>query len=249
MMPRVLRSYYVVLYYLSWFFFALGALALAALCLPLFPFRASGALQRFTRVVIRGALTAWVWWLRTTGVLRIAWRGFPPTLSAGVVYVANHPTLIDAPLLLSRLPDAMCIFKPSLMRNPGIGIAASVANYPAGDANLDVIRHAAARVAAGQSLLVFPEGTRTAPGSRLGAFKPGFALIARRAGAPVQTIRVHASPDVGRRNQPWWRLPAALPVWIEFTFERCWLPDPQRPAHELAVEIHRHLLERLQETA
>ena len=42
-------------------------------------------------------------------------------------------------------------------------------------------RDVAERVAAGRSLLIFPEGTRTAPNVDLNAFKPGFALIAARA--------------------------------------------------------------------
>ncbi len=78
------------------------------------------------------------------------------------------------------------------MRNPAVGPAAVMAGYVRGDAGLDLIRAAAAKVAAGQSLLVFPEGTRTAAGAVVGPMKPGFALIADRAKAPVRLIVIRS---------------------------------------------------------
>ena len=54
----------------------------------------------------------------------------------------------------------------------------------------------AARVAAGHSLLIFPEGTRTAPGVALNPLRPGFALIAARARVPIRLILVRAPRDL-----------------------------------------------------
>jgi len=44
--------------------------------------------------------------------------------------------------------------------------------YIAGEKGVDLVREVAARIAAGQSLLIFPEGTRTATGATLGPLKP-----------------------------------------------------------------------------
>lgn len=245
MIRRCTRAYLVVTYYLSWLMFGAVGLALnlgSTLLLPLPP---SARRHRRTRTLIRFMFDLWIRWFHASGVVRVIWRGFPDKLPAGTVYVANHPTLVDAPLLLSRLPDAVCIFKPALMRNPAIGPAAIAADYAAGDLGIDVVRNAAARVAAGQSLLVFPEGTRTAPGTKLGSFKPGFALIALRAHAPVQLLRIRASPGLVRRAPGRWLPPAVLPGWFEITFDRRWDPDPDRRPAELAAEIERHLLNTL----
>jgi 1-acyl-sn-glycerol-3-phosphate acyltransferase len=55
-----------------------------------------------------------------------------------------------------------------------------------------MVREAARELRSGQQLLVFPEGTRTrrAPVS---PFKGGFALIAKQAGAPVQTVFIETN--------------------------------------------------------
>jgi 1-acyl-sn-glycerol-3-phosphate acyltransferase len=88
----------------------------------------------------------------------------------------------------------------------------------AGDRGVDLIREAAQQVAAGKSLLIFPEGTRTRPGEILNPLKHGFALIAQRAHAPVQIIRVKGSPGMGRKGHAWWRLPE-LPGRFEFSLD------------------------------
>jgi 1-acyl-sn-glycerol-3-phosphate acyltransferase len=249
MMRALRRGYLVGAYYASWLLFGLGGLLLNAvsavsLLLP----GATGRQQR-TRAVIRWMFELWVRWFHASGVVAVSWRGFPDVLPRGVVYVANHPSLVDAPILLSRLPDAVCIFKPALMRNPAIGPAAIAANYAGGDSGVEVLRNAAERVVHGQSLLVFPEGTRTAPGVRLGRFKPGFALIAQRAGVPVVAIRVRASAGLVRRGNPWWQPPAVLPGFVEFTFAGRWDPEPGQSPLELAAAVEQHLLGRLPEPA
>lgn len=241
------RGYFVATYYLSWLLFALVGLGLNAVCAVLLPFGPSPRRQRRTRAVIRWLFALWIRWFHASRVVRVIWRNFPEELPTGTVYVANHPTLVDAPILMARLPDAVCIFKPALMRNPAIGPAARAADYSGGTSGVDVVRNAAARVAAGHSLLVFPEGTRTAPGTRLGTFRPGFALIAARAHAPVQAIRIRASAGIVRRGDAWWRPPAVLPAWFEFTFDRRWEPDPLRTSAELAAEVEQHFLAALTE--
>ena len=164
------------------------------------------------RRIIRRLFKAWGAWLHASRLITIEWRHFGEgELPAGTVYIANHPMLIDATILLARLPDAVCIFKSSLMRNPAVGPAAIMAGYVRGDAGLDLIRAAAERVVDGQSLLIFPEGTRTAAGLALGHVKPGFALIADRAKAPVRLIVVETTPGLCTRETPWWRVPPTLP--------------------------------------
>jgi len=166
----------------------------------------------------------WLRWMHASGVVDVTFHGFERPLPPGVVYAANHPSLADALFLLARLPDTVCIFKPALMRNPFIAPAAILAGYVSGAAGVDGIRQAAACVASGCSLLVFPEGTRTEPGVSLNLLKPGFALIARRANAPIQLIHVRSSPAMARKGHPWWRVPP-LPGRFDFTLGELITPD------------------------
>ncbi len=206
-----------VAYYLSWIWFGLGGLALNIACMPLLLLPRSERRGRRVRAVTRSMFNFWKQWLHFSNVIRITWNGFDRPLPSGVIYAANHPGIMDAPLLLSGLPDTVCIMKPALLRNPFIAPTALACGYvSAGDNGVELLRNAVDRINAGQSLLIFPEGTRTATGSRLNPLKPGFAVIARRSGRPVQLIYVRASPHLGSKSLPWWHLPV-LPGHVEFT--------------------------------
>jgi 1-acyl-sn-glycerol-3-phosphate acyltransferase len=129
------------------------------------------------------------------------------------------------------------------MRNPAIGPAAIVAGFVAGDAGVDLIRTAAGKVAKGRSLLIFPEGTRTAIGEALGTLRSGFALIALRAQAPVQLVVIRSTDHLVRKGRPWWRLPKVLPAHIVVSLDRRWEHDPSRHAAALTAEVTTRLLE------
>ncbi|HMD59903.1 MAG TPA: 1-acyl-sn-glycerol-3-phosphate acyltransferase, partial [Opitutaceae bacterium] len=112
-----------------------------------------------------------------------------------------------------------------------------------GDAGLDLIRAAAAKVAAGQSLLVFPEGTRTQPGTSVGPMKPGFALIADRARAPVRLMVVRSTPGLGARGRPWWRAPEILPGTVDISMDQAWPYESGRSAAELTRAVEKRICE------
>ncbi len=217
-MKTVRHLWLAFAYYFSWFLFGLGGLVLnlgSALFIKASQRERFGP---FARRSMRWMFDLWLRWMHFSGVVRVTWKGFDAPLPTGTVYVANHPTLVDAPFLLARLPDAVCIFKPALLQNPLIGPAAILAGFVSADSGVDMIRNAAQRVATGQSLLIFPEGTRTNPGAELNPLKPAFALIARLAQAPVQIIRVRTGERMARKGWPWWCLPP-VPGWFEFTLD------------------------------
>ncbi len=244
MRHRITRIRCVALYYLSWVVFGTVGILLNLGCMLLMVLPKRIAPEPAVRATIQRLFGAWLKWLHAMRVIMVEWRGIEEgTLLPGTVYIANHPTIVDATLILARLPDAVCIFKPSLMRNPAIGPAAVMAGYVRGDTGLDLIKAAAAKVAAGQSLLVFPEGTRTAPGTLLGTMKPGFALIADRARAPVRLVVVRASPDLGTRGRRFWPAPSVLPGAMELSFDRVWPYEPGRSAAELTLEVERRIFE------
>ena len=102
--------------------------------------------------------------------------------------------------------------------------------YFGGDAPL------AAKVAAGHTLVVFPEGTRTPPGAALLPFKPGFVLIARRARAPIQLVRITTDSDVLTKGRVWWWLPK-FPAHVEVTAGPLIPSDTAARPGELAAAI------------
>lgn len=234
------RLWLPVAYYLSWLLFALGGLALNLCCAPLLLARDRERFGPTTRAITRRMFDAWLSWMHLSGIVNVVWNGFDSPLPRGVVYVVNHPTLVDAPFLLARLSDTVCIFKPALLRNPICGPAALLCGYVSGGDGVDGIRAAAAAVRAGRSLLIFPEGTRTVPGITLNPLRPGFALIARRARAPLQLIHVKSGPLMARKGHDWWKLPP-LPGRFEFTLGELIPHDDTTPTAELTARVAQSL--------
>ena len=126
--------------------------------------------------------------------------------SLGLVIAPNHPTLLDALLVTSRLPRVVCITKTSIWDNPALGAGARLAGYIRNDAPHRLVRRAAAAVAGGSHLLIFPEGTRTT-NPPVGRFKSGFALMARQAGAPVQIVLLETDSPYLQKGWPLTRRP------------------------------------------
>ncbi len=128
----------------------------------------------------------------------------------GLIVVANHPSLLDALLLVARLPRGACIMKAELMGNAFLGAGARLARYIRNDSPRRLVRRAVEELEAGGQLLVFPEGTRTTQ-PPVNTFRPGVTLIAKRARAPIQTVFIDTdSPYLGK-GWPLWRLPP-LPI-------------------------------------
>ena len=91
-----------------------------------------------------------------------------------------------------------CIMKAAVQDNLFLGGGARLAGYIRNDSNANMVRRAVDELKTGSHVLLFPEGTRTehAP---IGEFKGALGLIARRSGAPVQTVFIEAdSPYLGK---------------------------------------------------
>ncbi|BET69420.1 lysophospholipid acyltransferase family protein [Opitutales bacterium ASA1] len=237
------RIYHCVAYWVSWALFGIGGLVVNLAFLPLYLLPESEGRARFVRTTLSTLFRIYIRILDTLDTMRLVWTGFDGPLPPRTIYVANHPGLLDAPILISRLRDAVCVFKPKLLRNPATGPVAVLAGYASGGGGIDAVRDSAARVAAGRSLVIFPEGTRTAPDAVLQPIQAGFALIAARAQAPVQLIVFRATKGMTTRGQPWWKVPAAMPTRMQITLDRRWEHDPQRPAARLALEVEQRLRE------
>lgn len=242
-LPRpLLRLYHYPANALAWAVFGIVGVGLNVACMPLLLARDRTRRGHAVRGAIRRLFAGWCAWLHVTRLVYVRFHGFTPEAMAGpAVYIANHPGLLDATFILSRLPDTICIFKPALMRNPAIGPAARMAGYAAGDTGVDLIRDVAQRVADGRSLLIFPEGTRTAPGTALNPLHAGFALIAQRAGAPVRVIAVRAPRDLVPKGGHWWRPPATCPALVEITLLGEMEPQSGENASQLTARATRQL--------
>ena len=138
--------------------------------------------------------------LRTTGVtVDVSGLG---RLAVGrtYVFVANHQSIYDIPILFWTLPYQLRIIaKESLGRFPFLGWHLRRTGHMLVDrARPDrtaVFAWASSLTSKGLSLIVFPEGTRSRDG-RVGRFKGGSFYLALEAGLPIVPLSVVGSRHV-----------------------------------------------------
>jgi 1-acyl-sn-glycerol-3-phosphate acyltransferase len=73
-----------------------------------------------------------------------------------------------------------------------------------------MVTRAAEALRAGDTLVMFPEGTRTRPGEPL-VFLRGAASVAVQAAAVLTPVYVTAVPTFLPKSQPWYRVPRVRP--------------------------------------
>jgi len=191
------------------FFFAGGALLAAALPLAQRAAGSSGGFDlRAQRAIARG-YRLFMAYMQAAGLLDVRFEGEEERLLAGGprVLVANHPTLIDTPLLGQRLPQVDCIANPDWADHPLLRGAIAAAHYVRNDAGAEAIEEGVRRLREGRRLLIFPEGTRTPRGSVLGPLRRGAAHIALRAGAEILPIAITCEPRTLMKGQHWYSVP------------------------------------------
>lgn len=233
----LLRSVYnLFAYYLTLFFFATGGLGLSLFSWLTGWLPVSEPTERFFQRLVHRHFALFHWWCEFARLVYVRYRGFEHLPRGGLVLAANHPALIDITCLLARVPEAVCVFKPAIRRNPVLGAAARRAGYLASEGGHELVRLTADKVATGHTLVIFPEGTRTPPGQTLLPFKPGFVLVARRARVPIQLVRISTDSDVLTKGCTWWRLPR-FPAHIEVTAGPLVATDTATSTAGLTAEI------------
>lgn len=153
---------------------------------------------------------------------------------AGLVIAPNHPSMLDAVMIISRLPRVVCIAKAGLWDNPLLGGGMRMAGYIRNDAPLRLTKLAVAKLAAGQQLLLFPEGTRTTQGP-VNQFRGGFAVTAKLAGVPVQTVFIEANSPFLGKGWPLFKLPR-FPLVYRVRLGRRFLVDGEVKPFIMALE-------------
>ncbi|BBA71514.1 lysophospholipid acyltransferase family protein [Geobacter sulfurreducens] len=122
-----------------------------------------------------------------------------------VIFMGNHQGNFDILVLSRAIPRRFSwLAKEELFRIPLFGAAMRRAGYIPIDRSdgrkaLRSLDAAAKRIRAGASVIVFPEGTRTADGSLL-PFKKGGFVLAERAGVPIIPFTINGSMQVNPRN-------------------------------------------------
>lgn len=154
------------------------------------------------------------------GTVRATWRGFISMLCAlrlisvrcpdsdklrtlhGHIIIANHPSLLDVVILVSFIPNSICIVKDRLLHNFFIGRIIRRIYLSNGLSPAEFLSRGTEYLNAGYNIIIFPEGTRTVPGRAI-HFHRGFAYLQIASRHPITPIKITNAPRILGKDQPW----------------------------------------------
>ncbi len=167
---------------------------LGAVVLPLQPrFRVVTQWTRFS-----------LWWLEITCHLRYRVTGRENIPPGPAIIMAKHQSAWETLVFQRIFPAHTWVLKRALLFIPiggwGLAVLRAIAiDRAAGRKALQqVIEQGTQRLQSGLWVVIFPEGTRTAPGTR-GKYNIGGAMLARKSGYPVVPV-AHNAGEFWRRN-------------------------------------------------
>lgn len=212
MVQVFLKSYAFVSMLLGYFFLFLLCLLWAPIASILYRYDAGPRMHNLGRKVISWGLRFYSWLLTSFCGLRLDISSLDMLReSEPLVLAANHPSLLDAIFIVSRVPNVVCIVKSELLKNPLVGPAARLAGYISNDNPLGMILQAEKALQSGAHVLIFPEGGRTRV-FPLDQLKRTAAMIAMRSHCPIQLVLMNITSNYLGKHWKWWK-PPRLPLF------------------------------------
>ncbi|MHB8474406.1 MAG: lysophospholipid acyltransferase family protein [Gammaproteobacteria bacterium] len=158
-----------------------------------------------------------------------------------LILAPNHPSLLDAVMVISRLPNVACVLKADLMNNIFLGAGSRLARYIRNEPVRQMVRLAINDVVCGSHLLLFPEGTRTTT-SPVNPLKGSIGLIANYAQVPVQTILIETDSVYLSKGWPLFRKP---PMPIHYRVRLGKRFDPPQHTQRFMLELEHYFAHEL----
>lgn len=162
------------------------------------------------------------------------------------VFMPNHQGNCDPPAVFAILPPVLVLAKKEFFRIPVLGRVMLLRGFiPVDRKNreraIQAVEEAVKSLKAGNSFLVFPEGTRS-PDGRLQTFKKGAFIMAIKAGATIVPMSVSGSSKVMRKRE-WAMHPGVVRITVHdpIPTEGCTLEDRDK----IMDRVRRDILSRL----
>lgn len=223
--------------YLGFLLLGLVCLLVSLLALPMRAILSSVLSRRLGRRLVAGSLRAYLRLLVWMGACRFDLAELDTLHDAPAMLVApNHPCLLDAVMILSRLPAATCIMKTDIVNSIFFGAGARLAGYIRSTPLRTMVQLATDELHQGRHVLLFPEGTRTTR-FPVGRLQGTTGLIAKHAGVPVQTVFIETNSGfLGKGWSVLWtpRMPIIYRIRLGKRF------DPPRHTARFVSELEQY---------
>ena len=158
-----------------------------------------------------------------------------------LIIAPNHPSMLDAVMVMSRLPNVACVLKTDLMNNIFLGAGSRLARYIRNEPVRRMVQLAIQDFACGSHLLLFPEGTRTTS-CPVNPLKGSIVLIAHHAQVPVQTILIETDSAYLSKGWPLFRKP---PMPIHYRVRLGKRFDPPQHTRRFLLELEHYFAHEL----
>ena len=158
-----------------------------------------------------------------------------------LIIAPNHPCLLDAVMVISRLPNVACVLKAELLNNIFLGAGSRLARYIRNEPARRMVQLATRDFDSGSHLLLFPEGTRTTL-CPVNPLKGSVGLIAHHAQVPVQTILIETDSAYLSKGWPLFRKPP-MPIHYRVRLGRRF--DPPQDTQRFRTELEHYFAHEL----
>jgi 1-acyl-sn-glycerol-3-phosphate acyltransferase len=146
-----------------------------------------------------------LWWLRVTVGIRHRVIGRENLPAGPAIIACKHQSSWETMAFTGLFDDIAIVLKRELLFIPVVGWAMAragniaVARGNGASALRGLVKQAKAAIAEGQSIVIFPEGTRVAPGEQK-PYQIGTAALYRQLGVPVVPMALNSGLFWGRRK-------------------------------------------------
>lgn len=121
------------------------------------------------------------------------------------VFASNHSSFFDIPILIYGIKNNVrIIYKKELEKAPFFGKGLNRSAYISIDRSdprksMESLADAVKSIEEGDSVLIYPEGTRS-PDGKLHEFKRGAFMLASRSGKPIVPVTIVGAYDIYRKG-------------------------------------------------
>ena len=190
------------------------------------------------RVFIRSYARTSLWLLRVVCGTRVTWRGTANIAPGACIVACKHQSAWETFALYAVLEDPIYVLKGELMWIPLFGWYLWKSNMipvdrrARGGAMAGMIERARAELARGRQIIIFPEGTRTAPGAPP-AYRHGLVNLYMATGVPCLPVALNSGLFWPRRK--FLRYPGTIVLQVLDPI------PPGLPREEFAARLEREI--------
>ena len=198
---------------LSFALFGLGGILLTIVLIPILIVTKDGEVRRkYGKKLLKRSFQLFLWGMQFLGVIELQIKNMSRLKSGGSLVLANHPSLIDAVILIALIENPNGIIKSGLLNNPSMFGLAKISGLICNVEGPELIRKSIESLSGGDNLLIFPEGTRTPALNKI-RFKRGAAYIAIKGRVNITPVLIFTSEPILRKGSSWYQVPSKRPIF------------------------------------